>query len=94
MIPKNVLNNDETKKEFDRIKEIEKNVNREKLVYETNEYIYGFKNFQTIKTFGRYICEVKITIKEADEYETDLLVKIMNFRKNTKPRSREKKQES
>ena len=90
LIPKNALNNDETKKEFDKIKEIEKNVNREKLVYETNEYTYSFKNFQTIKTFGRYICEVKITVKEADEYETDLLVEIMNFRKNTKSRSREK----
>ena len=29
-------------------------------------------------------------MKEADEYETDLLVEIMNFRKNTKSRSREK----
>ena len=33
----------------------------------------------------------KITIKEADEYQADLLVEIMNFKKNTKPRSQEKK---
>ena len=32
-------------------------------------------------------------IEEADKYQTDLLVEIMNFRKNTKPRSQEKKQE-
>ena len=31
MIPKNALNNDEAKKEFDKIKEIEKNVDREKI---------------------------------------------------------------
>ena len=37
MIPKNALNNDEAKKELDKIKEIEKNVDREKLVYKTNE---------------------------------------------------------
>ena len=37
-IPKNALNNDEAKKELDKIKEIEKNVDREKLIYETNEY--------------------------------------------------------
>ena len=37
MIPKNALNNDEAKKELDKIKEIEKNVDREKLVYETSE---------------------------------------------------------
>ena len=91
VIPKNALNNDEAKKELDKIKEIEKNVDREKLIYETNEYTYSFKNFQTIKTFGRDIYQVKITIEEANEYQTDLLAEIMNFRKNTKPRSQEKK---
>ena len=91
VIPRNSLNNDEAKKELDKIKEIEKNVDREKLVYETNEYTYSFKNFQTIKTFGRDIYEGKITIEEANEYQTDLLAEIMNFRKNTKPRSQEKK---
>ena len=46
-----------------------------------------------MKSFGRDIYEGKITIKEADDYQTDLVVQIMNFKKNTKPRSREKKQE-
>ena len=32
-------------------------------------------------------------IEEANEYQTDLLVETMNFRKNTKPKSQEKKQE-
>ena len=91
VIPKNALNNDEAKKELDKIKEIEKNIDREKLIYETNEYTYSFINFQTIKTFGGDIYEGKITIKEADEYQADLLVEIMSFKKNTKPGSREKK---
>ena len=91
MIPKNALNNDEAKKELDKIKEIEKNVDREKFIYETNEYTYSFKNFQTIKTFGRDIYEGKITIKEADEYQKDLLVEIKSFKKHAKPRSQEKK---
>ena len=91
MIPKNALNNEETRKELDKIKEIEKNVDRENLIYETNDDTYIFKNFQTIKTFGRDIYEGKITIEEANEYQTDLLAEIMNFRKNTKPRSQEKK---
>ena len=30
-------------------------------------------------------------IKEANEYQTNLLAEIMNFRINTKPRSQEKK---
>ena len=93
MIANDALNNDEAKKELDQIKEIEKNVDREKLIYETHEYSHSFKNFQTIKTFGRDIYEGKITIKEANEYQTDLLAEIMNFRKHTKPRSQEKKQE-
>ena len=37
VIPDNALSNDEAKKELDKIKEIEKNVDREKLVYKTNE---------------------------------------------------------
>ena len=65
-------------------------MDREKLVYETNEYTSSFKNFQIIKTFGRNIYEGNITFEEANEYETDLLAKIMNFRKNRKPQSSEK----
>ena len=42
MIPKNALNNDGTIKELNKIKEIEKNVERKKLVYKTNEYTYSF----------------------------------------------------
>ena len=63
----------------------------EKLIYKTNEYTHSFKNFEIIKTFGRDIYEGKITIEEANEYQTDLLAEIMNFRKNMKPRSQEKK---
>ena len=91
MIRKNGLSNDEDKKELDKIKGIEKNVDREKLVYETSEYKYRFKNFQTIKSFGRDIYEGKITIEEVDEYQVNLLIVIMNVKKNTKPRSQEKK---
>ena len=46
-----------------------------------------------MKTFGRDIYEGKITIEEADEHKTNLLVEIMSFRKNTKQRSQEKKRE-
>ena len=81
VIPKKALNNDEAKKELDKIKEIEKNVDKEKLIYETDEYTYSFKNFQTIKTFGRDIYESKITIKNADEYQADLLLKSYILRK-------------
>ena len=93
MIPKNALNNEETRKELDKIKEIEKNVDRENLIYETNDDTYIFKNFQTIKTFGRDIYEGKTTFEIANEYQTNLLAQIMYFKWNTKPKSQEKKQE-
>ena len=70
MIPKNALNNDEAKKELDKIKEIEKNADREKLVYKTNDYAYNFENFQTIKTFGKDIYDGTITLKEAKIIKT------------------------
>ena len=79
-IPNDALNNDEAKKELDKIKEIEKSVDREKLSYKTDEYTYSFTHFQTIKTFGRGIYECKITTNQADEYQTDLLTdEILNL---------------
>ena len=45
VIPKNAWNNDDAKKELNKIKEIEKNVEGEKLIYETSKYTYQFKDF-------------------------------------------------
>ena len=56
-------------------------------------YIYNFENFQTVKTFCKDIYDGKITLKEAYDYQNDLLVEIMNFIKTTKPKSLKKKQE-
>ena len=86
----NALNNDEAKKKLDKIKETEKNLDTEKLIYETNEYTCSFKNLQKIKTFDRDIYDGKIMIEEADKHQTNLLVEIMNFRNNTKSRNQEK----
>ena len=66
IFPENILN-DEVKREIDKIAEIEKTVDRKKLVYEASEYEYSFQNFLTIRTFGRDIYNGEITLKEADE---------------------------
>ena len=55
VIAKSAFANDEAKKEFSKIKEIEKIVDREKLFYKSNKYTYDFKKFQTIRTFGEDI---------------------------------------
>ena len=66
MIPENTLT-EEVKYDLKRIKEIEKMVDRENLVYRTNEHTYSFKNFPTINTFGKNIYNGAITLKEADK---------------------------
>ena len=48
-IPENTLT-EEAKNELNKIKEIEKSVDRENLYYKTNKYTYNFQNFQTIST--------------------------------------------
>ena len=84
---------DEAKKEMDKIMEIKETIDREKLIYRASEYTYSFQNFQTIKTFGRDIYNGKITLKESDEDQANLLVEIMNFKKKAKPQDPGKKQE-
>ena len=91
IIPENILN-DEAKKEIDKISEIAKTVDREKLVYRASAFTYSFQNFRTIRTFGRDIYNGEITLKEADEDQASLLNEIMNFRDKTKPQDEEKKQ--
>ena len=91
IIPENILN-DEAKKEIDKISEIEKSVDREKLAYKASRYTYSFQHFQTIRTFGRDIYSGEITLTEADEDQANCLVEIINFKKKTKPQNVKKKQ--
>ena len=93
MIPKSIFANDEAKEEFNKIIEIEKNIDREKLFYKSDKNKYNFKNFQTIRAFGKDIYEGKITFEKADEYQSNLVKKINDFIKRTKPKNKEKRQE-
>ena len=67
VIPENVFANDEATKEFNKIIEIETNVDRKKLFYKSNQNIYNFKKYQTIRTFGKDIYNDEITLEEADK---------------------------
>ena len=51
----------------------------EKWYHRKNEYTYNFQNFRTVNTFGRDIYSGTITLKEANEDQSDLLVEILNF---------------
>ena len=87
VIPKNALNNDGAIKEIDKIKETEKTIDREKLVYRASKYTYNFRNFWTIRTFGRDVCGGKITLEEADENQSNSVNDIKNFRDKTRPQN-------
>ena len=70
VIPEKRLH-EKAKIELNKIKDIEEIVERENLVYRTNECMYSSKNVQTISTFGRDICNGTITLKEADNDQSD-----------------------
>ena len=93
VIPKSVFANDEAKEEFNKTKEIEEKVDREKLFYKTNKNIYNFKIFQTIRTFGEDIYNGETTLEEANAYQTNLSNEISDFIRKTKPKNKEKKRE-
>ena len=93
LIPKSVFANDEAKEEFNKIKEIEKNVDRERLFYKSNKNKYDFKIFRTIRAFGKDIYNGEITLEEADKDQSHLVKKISDFNMKTKPKNDVKKQE-
>ena len=84
IIPESAFAGDESRKELNKIKEIEKTVDREKLIYKTNKHTYDFRKFNTIRTFGEDIYDRKITLKEADERQSDLLDEIKKFNDKTR----------
>ena len=93
VIPKNAFANDEGKKELDKVKEIEKTIDREKLAYKSGGNTYDFRKFRTIRTFGKDIYDGEITLEEADKNQSDLLNEIKNFSDKTRPKNYKKKQE-
>ena len=74
IIPESSLANDESRKELNKIKEMEETIDREKLIYKTDKHTYDFRKFNTIRTFGKDIYNGKITL--ADESQSDLLDEI------------------
>ena len=79
--------NPEIINEIKRIEEIEKNVNRNKIVYKGTNKTYDFRNFKTIRTFGNEIRNNIISLDTANIEQTNLLSYIYDFTKKTKPRN-------
>ena len=88
-IPMENLNH-EIINEIKEIEEIEKKVDRNKMVYKGTNKTYDFRNFKTIRTFGNEIRNNVISLDTANMDQANLLSYINDFMK-TKPRDPEKR---
>ena len=76
--------------EIKRIEEIEKQVDRTRMVYKGTNKTYDFRNFKTIRAFGNEIRNNIISLDTANLEQANLLSYINDFMK-TKPRDPEKR---
>ena len=83
--------NPEIINEITRIEEIEKNVDRNRMVYKGTNETYDFRNFKTIQAFGNEIRNNVISLDTANIEQANLLSYINDFIRKTKPRNPEKR---
>ena len=76
--------------EIKRIEEIEKKIDRNKMVYKGINKTYDFRNFKTICAFGNEIRNNVISLDTANIEQANILSYISDFMK-TKPRDPEKR---
>ena len=93
VIPNDALKNDEAKKELDKIKEMEENVGREKVIYEKNEYTYSFKIFETIKHLLEIFMRAKLLLKKLMNVKLIYLPKSLILKNTRNDEVKKKKQE-
>ena len=83
--------NPEIINEIKRTEEIEKQIDRNKMVYKGTNKTYDLRNFKTIGAFGNKIRNNVISLDTANIEQVNLLSHIHDFTKNTKPRDPEQK---
>ena len=83
--------NPEINNEIKRIEEIEKKVDRNKMVYKGTNKTYDFRNFKTIRAIGNEIRNNGISLDTANIEQANLLSYIYDFTKKTKPQDPEQK---
>ena len=83
--------NPEIINEIKRIEEIEKKVDRNRMVYKGTNETYDFRNFKTIRAFGNEIRNNIISLDTANLEQANLLSHINDFTRKTKPRNPEKR---
>ena len=82
----------EIKNELNKIKEFEKNVKRNNIIYYSSKEPFDFRIFKTVKSFGKGIYSgIFITINEADQKQVDLIEYILNFNNKARPKKKDNK---
>ena len=79
------------KKEINTIKEYEKKVNRNNMIYYSSKEPFDFKTFKTISSFGENIHSGKITINAANKEQADLIEYILNFNNKLRRKNKDDK---
>ena len=77
--------------EIKRIEEIEKNVDRDKMVYKSTSRIYDFRGFKTIRAYGNDIRNNVTSLRAANVEQANLLAHFHDFVKKAKPQYSEQK---
>ena len=63
-------------------------MNRNYLIFESSRYVYDFRKFQEIRSFGDSNFSDKITVGETDKKQSNLLNAVLSFNNKVRPRSK------
>ena len=85
------MRTNEIKNDLDKIKKWEEQIRPKDLVYKTNQNKYDFQQYETIRSFGDSIYNVKISIDEADTDQSSLLDSSKDFYDRSRPNTVESK---
>ena len=91
---------EKTISEVNKIKEIEQKINGNDLIYKTGNKKkgkkYDFQKFKTIRSFGRDIYSINLSLDDALEEKVNLsdeIISLQKFKKYMKPKTQEKKEQ-
>ena len=85
------MRTNEIKNDLGKIKKWEEQIRPKDLVYKINQNKYDFQQYETIRSFGDSIYNVKISIDEADTDQSSLLDSSKDFYDRSRPNTVESK---
>ena len=85
------MRTNEIKNDLGKIKKWEEQIRPKDLLYKINQNKYDFQQYETIRSFGNSIYNVKININEADIDQSSLLDSSKDFYDRSRPNTVESK---